>query len=98
MPKMIQIRHVPDALHRRLKVRAAEEGLTLSDYLRREIESIAAYPSNEEILARFAALKTVRSEESSVAIVQAGREERDAHLDVVRREAAERDAAERARG
>ena len=33
MPKMIQIRNVPDDLHRKLKIRAAEQGLTLSDYL-----------------------------------------------------------------
>ena len=33
MPKMIQLRHVPDDLHRRLKARAALEGLSLSDYL-----------------------------------------------------------------
>lgn len=35
MPKMIQICNVPDDLHRKLKVRAAELGLTLSDYLAR---------------------------------------------------------------
>jgi antitoxin FitA len=33
MSKMIQIRNVPDDLHRKLKVRAAEAGMTLSDYL-----------------------------------------------------------------
>ncbi len=37
MPKMIQIRHVPDRLHRQLKARAAAHGLPLSDYLRREL-------------------------------------------------------------
>ncbi len=38
MPKMIQLRHVPDQLHRTLKSRAALEGLSLSDYLLREIQ------------------------------------------------------------
>jgi predicted nucleic acid-binding protein len=37
MPRMIQLRHVPDDLHRTLKARAALEGLSLSDYLLREI-------------------------------------------------------------
>ena len=36
MPKMIQIRNVPDPLHRRLKSRAALEGLSLSDFLRKQ--------------------------------------------------------------
>ena len=40
MPKMIQIRNVPDALHRKLKVRAAEDGRSLSTYLLRELEGI----------------------------------------------------------
>lgn len=80
MPKMIQIRHVPDAVHRRLKAQAAERGLSLSDYLLREMETIASYPSDEEIKARLAALEPVRSDVSSVEMVQAGREERDAQL------------------
>src|SRR6185437_15336512 len=39
MSKMIQIRHVPDRLHRRLKARAAAAGMPLSDYLRRELRA-----------------------------------------------------------
>ena len=41
MSKMIQLRHVPDALHRQLKARAALSGLPLSDYLIREVRKIA---------------------------------------------------------
>jgi plasmid stability protein len=37
MAKMIQIRHVPDSLHRRLRMRAALAGMSLSDYLRLEL-------------------------------------------------------------
>ncbi len=37
MPVMIQLRNVPDALHHRLKARAAMEGMTLSDYLIAEV-------------------------------------------------------------
>ena len=52
MSKMIQIRNVPDSLHRKLKSRAAVAGLTLSDYLRMEIERIAALPTRDEMLER----------------------------------------------
>lgn len=52
MSKMIQIRHVPDDVHRVLKMRAASEGMSLSDYLREEITGIAAKPTMREFLAR----------------------------------------------
>ncbi len=52
MSKMIQIRNVPDAVHRKVKARAAQSGMTLSDYLRIEIERIAALPTREEMLVR----------------------------------------------
>jgi plasmid stability protein len=52
MPKMIQIRNVPDALHRTLKGRAAAAGKSLSDYLRAELERMAALPTRQEMLAR----------------------------------------------
>jgi plasmid stability protein len=45
MSKMIQIRNVPDDLHRILKVRAAREGITLSNYLLSEIELVAEKPT-----------------------------------------------------
>ena len=52
MSKMIQLRHVPDALHRQLKARAALSGLPLSDYLIREVKKIAEQPAPEEMRAR----------------------------------------------
>lgn len=52
MSKMIQIRNVPDDLHRRLKVRAAQEGTTLSDYLLREVGQIADKPTMAELSRR----------------------------------------------
>jgi plasmid stability protein len=54
MTKMIQIRNVPDALHRRLKARAAIEGKSLSDYLLAEIREVAERPTVEEMRARLA--------------------------------------------
>ena len=49
---MIQIRNVPDAVHRELKSRAAREGMSLSDYLLREFEKVAERPTLEEMRAR----------------------------------------------
>lgn len=47
---MIQIRNVPDSLHRRLKARAAMEGVSMSLYVLREIERALARPSRQELL------------------------------------------------
>src|SRR5947199_3766110 len=52
MSKMVQVRNVPDALHRKLKARAAHSGQTLSDYLLAELERLATRPTREEMLAR----------------------------------------------
>jgi plasmid stability protein len=52
MSAMIQIRNVPDALHRRLKARAALAGMSLSDYLLSEIREVAERPTVEELRAR----------------------------------------------
>ncbi|HEV3229593.1 MAG TPA: hypothetical protein VGY97_08975 [Solirubrobacteraceae bacterium] len=52
MSKMIQVRNVPDDVHRTLKARAAAAGLSLSDYIKRDLEEAAARPSLEEIDAR----------------------------------------------
>ena len=52
MSKMIQIRNVPDELHRTLKVRAAKAGMTLSDYLLSEIEQVAEKPTLAEMMER----------------------------------------------
>jgi plasmid stability protein len=51
MSKMIQIRNVPPELHTQLKVEAARRGMTLSDYLLRELEQIAGLPTIEEWVA-----------------------------------------------
>jgi plasmid stability protein len=59
MPTTIQIRRVPNALHRKLKARAAREGKSLADYLLREIRRIAERPSMEEIMERLARLPPV---------------------------------------
>jgi len=52
MAKMIQLRHVPETLHRQLKARAALTGLSLSEFLVREVRKIAERPTPEEMLER----------------------------------------------
>jgi plasmid stability protein len=74
MAKMIQLRHVPDALHRQLKARAALAGMSLSDYLVQEVRKVAERPTLDEIKARLAALGPTRLRTSPTAII---REERD---------------------
>ena len=73
---MIQVRNVPDALHRTLKARAALEGLSLSDYLRRELERVAERPSRAELLDRIAKRTSVRSRKSAAEMVREARERR----------------------
>jgi plasmid stability protein len=50
MSKMIQIRDVPDSVHRALRMRAADAGLSLSEYLRRELERLSKERSVAEVL------------------------------------------------
>lgn len=76
MSKVIQLRHVPDALHRRLKVRAAQEGMTLSDFLIREVRKVAERPSQEEIMARLASRSSPFLSETPAQTVRAEREAR----------------------
>ena len=61
MSKMIQIRNVPDALHRRLKARAALDGLSLSDFLLREARRAAERPDLDELRRRLLGRKAVRT-------------------------------------
>jgi plasmid stability protein len=73
MPKMIQVRNVPENLHRKLKSRAASEGLSLSDFVLREMEYVAERPTLKEITERLASLPPVKYKRSPVEIL---REER----------------------
>jgi plasmid stability protein len=59
MTGMIQIRNVPDELHRKLKVRAAERGMTLSDYLLAELGKVADKLTLSELMDRLAAAEPV---------------------------------------
>ena len=50
--KMIQVRNVPDELHRSLKERAAREGTTMSDLILSELPRLAHRPSPARLLER----------------------------------------------
>jgi antitoxin FitA len=76
MSVMIQIRNVPDALHRRLKSRAAMRGLSLSDYLLREIREVAERPTIEEVRRRLQELPPVVPDESPADVIRAERDSR----------------------
>jgi plasmid stability protein len=49
---MVQIRNVPAEFHRRLKVRAASEGMSMSDYVLREVGKALDHPMRQEVLER----------------------------------------------
>ena len=76
MPTMIQLRHVPDDLHRKLKARAASAGMSLSDYLLREIRDIAERPTIAELRARLARRAAWRPTLSPARAVRAERDGR----------------------
>ena len=71
MSKMIQLRNVPDALHKRLRARAALAGMTLSDYLKQELERSAGQLTTAELRTRLSALFPVEVDEKPVDAVRA---------------------------
>ena len=76
MSKVIQLRNVPDALHRRLKARAAKAGMSLSDYLLAEIKEIAERPTLAEFRERLHQRKPVAIQFDTARLVREERETR----------------------
>lgn len=76
MSKMIQVRDVPDSVHSTLKARAASEGMSLSDFIKRELEHIAERPSMKEWLERTRQLKPVRARQTAAHLIRQLRDER----------------------
>jgi plasmid stability protein len=75
MSKMIQVRDVPEQVHRTLKARAAREGMSLSNYIKKELERTAERPTMREWLESVGHAKPIPSKRSAAEIV---RELRDA--------------------
>lgn len=76
MGKMIQIRNVPEDLHRTLKSRAALAGMSLSDYLLGELRRVAARPTREELLERLKSRQEVSFSPSVSEILAEERQSR----------------------
>jgi len=76
MSKMIQVRNVPDRVHRRLKARAALQGRSLSDYVLMELERVAERPSQAELLARLAQISRDELQPAVAELVRADRDHR----------------------
>jgi antitoxin FitA len=76
MSKMVQLRNVPEELHRRLKARAALEGLSLSDYLLGEIRRFAERPTLAELKERIRRRSPVAVDVAPARAVRAERDKR----------------------
>ena len=72
---MVQIRNVPVEFHRRLKARAAVEGMSMSDYILREVGKALDRPTRQEMLERLRGPAPRKLRRSAAAVI---REERDA--------------------
>jgi len=73
---MVQIRNVPSELHRRLKARAAIEGMSMSDYVTRELRKALDRPTRLEILERLRAQPVRRLERRAADVIRAERDAR----------------------
>ena len=76
MSKMIQIRDVPENVHRILKARAASDGMSLSDYLKRQLQHITERPTMKEWLESTRLSKPVRTARTSAEVIRALRDSR----------------------
>jgi antitoxin FitA len=76
----IQIRNVPEEVHRTLKARAARQGMSLSEYLLRDVVELASRPTLEEMVERVRSRPLVRTKVSAAELVREAREERGREL------------------
>ncbi|HUA19271.1 MAG TPA: hypothetical protein VMB25_11045 [Bryobacteraceae bacterium] len=76
MSRMIQVRNVPDPLHRKLKSRAALEGISLSEYLLKELERVAERPTLRELTERIHSRAPVKYKVSPAEILRQERNQR----------------------
>lgn len=76
MSKMVQIRNMPDPIHRVLKSRAATEGMSLSDYLLRELTRVAKRPTIEELMERMDKRHPVSVPVNAAKLIREDREAR----------------------
>jgi antitoxin FitA len=78
MSKMLQVRDVPDRLHRELVRRAKLRGQTLTDFVKDMLEREVARPPADEVFDRIERRKPVRLSKTPAELIRQDREERDA--------------------
>lgn len=76
MPKMIQVRNVPERLHRELSRRARQRGQTLTDYIQQILERETARPPREEVFERIRGRPATDLGGSAAALIRQEREKR----------------------
>ena len=76
MSKMIQVRDVPEQVHSTLKARAAREGMSLSDYLKRELERTVERPTMREWLELTQRARPIPAKRSVAQVVRQLRDAR----------------------
>jgi hypothetical protein len=76
MSKLIQVKNVPEDVHRTLKARAALAGMTLSDYVLKALSDLATRPTLDEVLERLEARGRLGEPFDSAAAVRDEREAR----------------------
>lgn len=76
MGRMLQVRNLPDEVHAKLKRRAADERMSLSDFVARELTALVSYRSNAEILETAVQRTAVIDSEAALAAVRESRSER----------------------
>ncbi len=85
MPKMIQVRSVPDKLHRELLRRAKKRGQTLTDYVQRILEREVSRPPAEDVFERIARRTPVNLGRPVAELIREEWAEREEHLERVLR-------------
>jgi plasmid stability protein len=76
MSKMIQVRDVPESVHGTLKARAAREGMSLSDFIKRELERVAERPTMQEWLEQTRRAKPIPTKQTATQVIRELRDER----------------------
>lgn len=80
MPVMLQVRNLPDDIHAKLKQRAKDAGLTLSDFVAQELAALVETKSNRDVVEWAKAHRQSLTSGDVVDAVRAGREERDEQI------------------
>ena len=80
MPVMLQVRNLPDEIHAKLKQRARDAGLSLSDFVAQELAAVVATKSNREVMEWVKLNRDPSTTADTADAVHASREERDEQI------------------